>query len=97
MQYAFKAVARGTSSVGLVSDKGIVLAVEKKQTARLQDPRTNQKLFDIDEHIIATYSGLTADARRLIQHIRTMTQQHRYTYDTAPTVSMLVKDVADFM
>ena len=66
VQYAFKAVARGTSSVGLVSDKGIVFTVEKKQTARLQDPHTNQKLFDIDEHIIATYSGLTADARRLI-------------------------------
>lgn len=41
VQYAFKAVSRGTSSVGLVSDKGIVFTVEKKQTARLQDPHTN--------------------------------------------------------
>lgn len=35
VQYAHKAVARGTSAVGLVCDQGIVLSVEKKQAAKL--------------------------------------------------------------
>ena len=41
VKYAHKAVAKGTSAVALVNEHGIVLAVERKQTARLQDPLTN--------------------------------------------------------
>ncbi|CAL5979991.1 20S_proteasome alpha subunit 4 [Hexamita inflata] len=97
VQYAHKAVARGTCAVGLASKHGIVLAVERKQTARLQDPRTNLKLFDIDEDLYATYSGLTADARQLIDKLRVEAQTHRLTYDQKPPVKIIAKQIANYM
>lgn len=35
----------------------------------------------MDEHIGVAMSGLTADARTLIDHGRVETQQHRFTYN----------------
>ena len=37
-------------------------------------------MAEIDEHIGVAMSGLTADARTLIDHGRVETQQHRFTY-----------------
>ena len=38
-------------------------------------------MAEIDEHIGVAMSGLTADARTLIDHGRVETQQHRFTYN----------------
>eukprot|EP00703_Trepomonas_sp_PC1_P000615 JAP95991.1 20S proteasome alpha subunit 4 [Trepomonas sp. PC1] len=97
VQYAHKAVAKGTSAIGLATQDGIVLAIEKKQTARLQDPSTNIKLFDIDHHVFATFAGLTADARQLIQKLRQECQQYRLTYAQPISISTLAHNIATYM
>lgn len=40
----------------------------------LQEPRSIEKVMEIDEHIGCAMSGLTADARTLIDHARAETQ-----------------------
>lgn len=47
----------------------------------LQEPSSIEKVAEIDEHIGVAMSGLTADARTLIDHGRVETQQHRFTYN----------------
>ena len=47
-------------------DKCIVLGIEKKTTAQLQDPRTVKKLLKVDENITFLFTGLSADARKLV-------------------------------
>lgn len=47
----------------------------------MQEPSSIEKVAEIDEHIGVAMSGLTADARTLIDHGRVETQQHRFTYN----------------
>jgi 20S proteasome subunit alpha 5 len=46
-----------------------------------QEPTSIEKVAEVDEHIGVAMSGLTADARTLIDHGRVETQQHRFTYN----------------
>lgn len=46
-----------------------------------QEPSSIEKVAEVDEHIGVAMSGLTADARTLIDHGRVETQQHRFTYN----------------
>ena len=58
VQYAFEAVNRGSATIAVKGKDSIVLAVEKKTVAVLQDPRTIKKIHGIDRHINLTFAGL---------------------------------------
>ncbi len=45
-----------------------------QRQALTQVPKSNEKVAEIDEHIGCAMSGLTADARTLIDHARNETQ-----------------------
>ena len=78
VEYAFEAVNRGTATVGLKGSDCVVLAVEKKAVAHLQDARTIRKIQKIDNHIMCTFSGLQADARQIIDKARLECQSFRF-------------------
>jgi 20S proteasome alpha/beta subunit len=40
-----------------------------------------EKVVEVDRHVGAAMSGLTADARTLIDSARVAAQNHRFTYD----------------
>jgi 20S proteasome subunit alpha 5 len=46
---------------------------------------------EVDEHVGVAMSGLTADARTLIDHGRVETQQHRFTYNEAMPLESLTQ------
>ncbi|RLF45727.1 MAG: proteasome subunit alpha, partial [Thermoplasmata archaeon] len=66
VEYAREAVKRGTTTVGLKFDEGVVLIVDRRITSRLVEPSSIEKIFMIDEHIGCATSGLVADARVLV-------------------------------
>ncbi|MCK9152065.1 archaeal proteasome endopeptidase complex subunit alpha [Methanobacterium alcaliphilum] len=95
VEYAREAVKRGTTSLGVKSSEGIVLVVDKRPTSKLVEPKSIEKIFQIDEHIGAATSGLVADARAIIEKARIEAQVNRITYNEPIRVETLSKKICD--
>ncbi len=95
VEYAREAVKRGTTSLGVKSKDGIVLVVDKRPTSKLVEPKSIEKIFQIDEHIGAATSGLVADARAIIEKARLEAQINRITYNEPIRVESLAKKICD--
>ena len=63
VEYAMEAVKLGSTAVGIRTNDGVVLAVEKRLTSPLIEPSSVEKIMEIDSFVGAAMSGLTADAR----------------------------------
>lgn len=53
------------------------------------------KIMEVDDHIGAAMSGLTADARTLIEHACTECQNHRFTYNEPLSVESCAQSLCD--
>ena len=73
-----------------------MLAVEKRVTSPLLDPSSIEKIMELDTHIGCAMSGLTADARTLVDKARVETQNHRFTYDEPMTVESCTQAICDY-
>lgn len=72
-----------------------MLAVEKRLTSPLLEQSSVQKVYELDSHCAAAISGLTADARSLVDHARVEAANHRFTYDEPLHVESLTQSVCD--
>eukprot|EP01017_Pseudomicrothorax_dubius_P031930 TRINITY_DN4129_c0_g1_i3.p1 TRINITY_DN4129_c0_g1~~TRINITY_DN4129_c0_g1_i3.p1 ORF type:complete len:198 (-),score=54.54 TRINITY_DN4129_c0_g1_i3:31-624(-) len=95
VEYAMQAVKNGSSSVGLRVNEGVVLAVERRVTSILVEPKSIEKLFEIDSHIGCAVSGLVNDAKNLIDHARVESQNHTFVYNEPISVHALTQCVSD--
>jgi len=95
VEYAEKAVRLGSSSVGLVCKDGVVIIADRRIRDKLVASESANKIFEIDEHIIATAAGITSDARVLIDSAQILAQQNRVTYDSPVEPVNVVRMIAD--
>jgi proteasome alpha subunit len=96
VEYARESVKRGTTTVGLIYKGGVVLIVDKRIQSKLVITDSIEKMYQIDNHIGITTSGLVADARQLVDRARVQCQINRMTYGDAIPVPTLVKKMCDY-
>ncbi|MEM2909094.1 MAG: archaeal proteasome endopeptidase complex subunit alpha [Candidatus Bilamarchaeaceae archaeon] len=97
VEYAKEAVKRGATAIGICSRESIVFVASKTIHSKLVVPESLRKIFEIDEHIAVTASGLIADARRLVETARIDAQRHRISYNEPAPVETVARSVCDLM
>ncbi|MEM4272681.1 MAG: hypothetical protein QXH30_03750 [Candidatus Bilamarchaeaceae archaeon] len=60
-------------------------------------PESLKKIFEVDDHICITASGLIADARKLVEVARTNAQRHRLTYNEPASPESIARGICDIM
>ncbi len=97
VEYAEKTVRLGSASIGMVCKDGVVIVADRRITDKLMVPESANKVYEIDEHIIASAAGILSDARILIEKAQLISQQHRVTYDSPIDVESVIKEIANIM
>ncbi len=95
VEYAKKTVKQGSTAIGIRYAKGVVIVSDKRLIDPLIIGRSVEKIFPLDEHMIAAAAGIMSDARVLAERARVKAQQHRMTYGTPIDVVSIVKDICD--
>ena len=95
VEYAMKAVRHGKPCIGIRYKDGVVLLVQ-----RIHDPLQEEavkKTFILDEHVFASFAGITADARVLLEEGRIQAQNYMLTYDVPINIESLTRYISDIM
>eukprot|EP00948_MAST-09A_sp_MAST-9A-sp1_P003319 g3319.t1 len=96
VEYAINAVKQGSAVVGVRGKDAVIFGVEKVKKDPLSDPRftPSKKIDVIDENLAMAYTGLSADARILVDRARMEAQSYRLTVEDAPSSEYLARHVA---
>ena len=95
VEYAKKTVRQGSTAIGMVCSDGVLLVADKRIVDSLIVPESVEKIWQIDEHIGASASGILSDARVLMDRAQLRAQQNRVTYDSEIDTLTIVKDMCD--
>ncbi|MBT4577222.1 archaeal proteasome endopeptidase complex subunit alpha [Candidatus Woesearchaeota archaeon] len=95
VEYARKTIKAGSTAVGITCKEGVLILADKRVVEKLIVGKSVEKIFQIDEHIGASVSGISSDGRILIEKAQVAAQQHRVTCSSPISTESLVKDICN--
>ncbi|KAJ6969207.1 hypothetical protein NC653_037005 [Populus alba x Populus x berolinensis] len=96
VEYAFKAVkAASTTSIGVRGSDSVCVVTQKKVPDKLLDQTSVTHLFPITKFLGLLATGITADARNLVQQARNEAAEFRFRYGYEMPVDALARWIAD--
>lgn len=93
VEYAMKTVRIGNTAMGLVCKDGVLLVTDKRINDKLVVAESIEKIFKIDDHVMATAAGIISDARVLVERAQGKAQENKLIYDTPVDTLTIVKDM----
>jgi 20S proteasome subunit alpha 1 len=96
VEYAFKAVkSSGVTSIGVRGKDSVCVVTQKKVPDKLLDQTSVTHLFPITKYLGLLATGMTADARSLVQQARSEAADYRFKYGYEMPVDGLARWIAD--
>lgn len=95
VEYAKKTVQLGNTAIGMVCKDGVLLVTDKRVVDKLVVPEAIEKIWEIDDHVIATASGILSDARVLVERAQEKSAGYKITFDSPIDVITVVKDLGN--
>jgi 20S proteasome subunit alpha 3 len=67
VEYAMEAIGHAGTCLGMLSDDGILLAAERRNTNKLLDEDFHsEKIYHLNENMACSVAGITSDANVLV-------------------------------
>lgn len=95
VEYAKKTVSLGNTAIGMVCKDGVLLVTDKRIMDKLVVPEAIEKIWQIDDHVMATAAGILSDARILVERAQEKSAGYRITYDSPIDLLSIVKDICN--
>ncbi|KJH52252.1 peptidase, T1 family [Dictyocaulus viviparus] len=95
VEYAIEAVKLGSTSIGIRTKEGVLLAAEKRSTSKLMVNDAIEKISKVDEHVGITFAGLIADSRTLVERAQIEAQNFWFTYNRKIRIEDVTQSVAN--
>lgn len=89
---------KGTTTIGLVCDKGVVLATERRATmGNFIASKDAKKVYQIDDLIAMTTAGSVGDAQRLVKWMQVESKLYKMRRVESMTVKGIVSLLANIL
>lgn len=88
VEYAMEAVKQGTCCVAIKSTSHVVLCAARRKSSKLAEYQ--DKLFRVGDHIAVAMSGITSDAKMIVNYMRNENLHNRFLYGCDITAAKLV-------
>lgn len=95
VEYAKKTVRLGNTAIGMACKDGALLVTDKRIVDKLVVPEAVEKIWQVDDHIMATAAGILSDARILVERAQEKASSYRVTFDSPVDVLSIIKDLAN--
>jgi proteasome beta subunit len=89
---------KGTTTIGLVCDKGVVMASEKRATmGHFIASKDAKKVYQIDDLVAMTTAGSVGDAQRLVKWMQVESRLYKMRREEPMTVKGIVSLLANIL
>ncbi|MCE8422303.1 MAG: archaeal proteasome endopeptidase complex subunit beta [Candidatus Methanoperedens sp.] len=89
---------KGTTTIGLVCDKGVVLATERRATmGHFIASKDAKKVYQIDDLVGMTTAGSVGDAQRLVKWMQVESKLYKMRREEPMTVKGIVSLLANIL
>ena len=96
VEYAMEAIGHAGTCLGILSNEGIVLAAERRNTNKLLDEVFHsEKIYKLNDDMVCSVAGITSDANLLTNELRLIGQRYKYSYGESIPCEQLVSWLCD--
>lgn len=96
VEYAIRAVENAAACVGIHTKDAVIFATERRDRSKLlAQPLRSDKIYRVDDHVVAVVAGLTSDANVLVSYLRRTAMDYRSQFQESQPVDQLLRRVCD--